>query len=234
MNMAFRALTAFALFASNSNSKPLGQASQDEIAPKRQQLASDYPIGAGVVKKVKVRSGPYTIPSMMVPSFPTGVHGMIWNKPDLRIEKPCTGYCTILTQQAGLEFPNGTEANIDNGLWLHHMVHFTAGPTRWDPVCWGKLSLPHTAVRQVPSTAERFFSSGNERSIFNYNPNAKDLTSGTGYYLTPQDKFLFLIDLMNMNMESRTVYMTMTYDYLEGELPPNWNQTKTVRFSFPY
>jgi hypothetical protein len=108
------------------------------------------------------------------------------------------------------------------------MVHFTAGPSKFDPVCYGKISLPHTAVRQFPSTAERYFSSGNERSVFDFNLGGTDLSKGQGYYLTPQDKFMYLIDLMNMNMDDRSVYMTMTYDYLPGELPPGWNQTKTV------
>jgi hypothetical protein len=108
------------------------------------------------------------------------------------------------------------------------MVHFTAGPTRWDPVCYNKLSLPHVAVAQNPSTAERYFTSGNERSVFDFNVGGKDLSKGSGYYLTPQDKFYYLIDLMNMNGEDKEVYMTMTYDYLDGELPAGWEQTKTV------
>jgi len=28
----------------------------------------------------------------------------------------------ILGINAGLEYPDGRNANIDNGLWLHHMV----------------------------------------------------------------------------------------------------------------
>jgi hypothetical protein len=108
------------------------------------------------------------------------------------------------------------------------MVHFTAGPKRWDPVCLGKLSLPHTAVRQNPSTAERYFTSGNERSVFDFNAGGKDMSKGSGYLLTPQDKFYYLVDLMNMNPDDREVYMTMTYDYLDGELPKGWEQAKTV------
>lgn len=46
------------------------------VALKRQEMASDHPIQG--VKRVKIRSGPYNVPNMMTPSFPTGVHGMIW------------------------------------------------------------------------------------------------------------------------------------------------------------
>lgn len=81
----------------------------------------------------------------------TGEAGSLWNYPDTAIEKPCTE-CTIVAQQAGLEFLDGKNANIDSGLWLHHvrqstlsgrilantylkMVHFLTGPGRWDPTC---------------------------------------------------------------------------------------------------
>jgi hypothetical protein len=49
------------------------------------------------------------------------------------------------------------------------------------------------------SKTERFFTSGNERSIFDFNPEGKpDGSSGTGYHLTKDDKFGYLNELMNM------------------------------------
>jgi hypothetical protein len=86
------------------------------VAPKRQEQKSDHPIPG--TKRVKIRSGPYTVPNMQIPSFPTGVRGMLWNYPDRWVEKPCSGYCTVLRQWAGLEYDNGTNANIDSGMWL--------------------------------------------------------------------------------------------------------------------
>jgi len=223
--MAWRTLYVLSLVAFVA-ALPRQDGSQDNLPPARQTLKTDHPIPG--VQRIKVRSGPYKVPNMMTPSFPTGVHGMLWNKPDRTVQKPCDGHCTILKQWAGLEYPNGTNANIDSGMWLHHMVHFTSGPTRWDPVCYNKLSLPHTALFLKPNQAERYFSSGNERSVFDFNPGGKDLSKGAGYYLTPQDKFHYLVDLMNMNMDARPVYMTMTYDILPGELPAGWSSAKTV------
>jgi hypothetical protein len=194
-------------------------------APRRQELKTDHFLPG--VKRVKIRSGPYNAPNMGKVSFPTMEHGMLWNYPDRKVEKPCVE-CTILKQWAGLEFPNGTDANIDSGLWLHHMVHFTAGPSRWDPVCYNSLSLPHVAVKLAPSSAERYFSSGNERTAFDFNRGGKDMSFGNGYHITADDKFSFLVDLMNTNMEDKLVYMTMTYDIIDGPLPKGWNSTKTV------
>jgi hypothetical protein len=81
---------------------------------------------------------------------------------------------------------------------------------------------------ETPSTAERYFASGNERSVFDFNPGATDLSTGSGYYITPEDRFKHIVSLMNMNSNSRSVYLTMHYEYIDGELPPNWNQTKTI------
>jgi hypothetical protein len=35
---------------------------------------------------------------------------------------------------------------------------------------------------------------------------------------------------MNMNMEDKVVYLTMTYDILDGPLPTGWKEVKAVWF----
>ncbi|TID21006.1 Diphthamide biosynthesis protein 2 [Venturia nashicola] len=206
-------------------------------------------------KRIKIRSGPYKIPDMTVVGSPYGDKGTLFNLPDTSIERPCEGECTILTQQAGLEFVNGelafsfssdggegngemggefcanghvfwlgTNANIDSGLWLHHMVSFIKGPGRWDPTCYGWPSGPHLAVGATGATSERMMASGNERAFLDYSANPE----GSGYHFKSTDKLAYLVDLMNMNMEANVVYVTMTYDYLEGPLPPGWLDVKTI------
>jgi len=46
----------------------------------------------------------------------SGHAGMLENYPDTGVEKPCVE-CTLLRQEAGMEYPNGTNANIDTGMW---------------------------------------------------------------------------------------------------------------------
>lgn len=110
------------------------------------------------------------------------------------------------------------------------MVHFNAGPTRWDATGWsyGMLCAPFLPVMKSVGSAERFYTSGNERSAFVYSPNENGLESGSGYHLKKDDKFAYLVELMNMNMDDAVVYLTMTYDYLPGELPKGWAETKSV------
>jgi hypothetical protein len=84
-------------------------------APRRMKLKTDSMIPG--VKRVKIRSGPYKAPNMSKLSFPTSEPGMLWNFPHRNIEKPCTEECTILKQWAGLEYSDGSNANIDTGMW---------------------------------------------------------------------------------------------------------------------
>jgi hypothetical protein len=41
-----------------------------------------------------------------------GHAGMLANYPDTKVEKPCDGECTLLWQQPGLEYPNGTNGKL--------------------------------------------------------------------------------------------------------------------------
>jgi hypothetical protein len=114
-----------------------------------------------------------------------------------------------------LEYLDGTNANTDTGMWLHHMVMMNIGPGRMDPTCVGKVSLPHRVLNTDPSKGERVFSSGNERTRVMFNP-PWSTGNQLGYFLEKTDKFAFIVDLMNQNMDDKTVYMTITYDVIEG------------------
>jgi O-glycosyl hydrolase len=95
------------------------------------------------------------------------------------------------------------------------MVAFAVGPNRMDPTCVGKISLPHMLMNSDPSKSERFFSVGNEKTPASFNP-PWIKNQVLGYHLYGSDKFSFIVDLMNQNKEDKTVYMYLTYDYVEG------------------
>ena len=93
-------------------------------------------------ERVKITYGPFSVPPMSV------ANGM----KDFVVEvaqKPCTD-CLVTWIQAGLEYPNGTVANADTGLWLHHTV-FT-NTNRQAIICPGG------------GFGDQFFASGNERT----------------------------------------------------------------------
>jgi hypothetical protein len=174
-------------------------------------------------KSVKVRYGPYKVPDMKRKNI-LGEGGSLWNFADNSVQKPCDE-CTIIGMNAGLEYADGTNANIDTGLWLHHMVVMNIGVGREDATCSGNsFSLPHILLGTSPKMSERIFSSGNERTeAFLPDWNIKDV----GYKLKKNDRFSLIVDLMNENLETALVYMTIYYDFVPG-LPEHYDHMRPV------
>lgn len=52
-----------------------------------------------------------------------GEEGALWNYGDNKADKPCEE-CVIVGMNAGLEYTDGTNANIDTGMWLHHVRNY--------------------------------------------------------------------------------------------------------------
>jgi hypothetical protein len=173
-------------------------------------------------KSVKIRYGPFTVNG----GGPNGGEGMVWNQPSPTIAKPCSD-CMIVGMNAGLEYSDGSEANTDTKLWLHHMVLFNIGTGAWDATCT-TFGLPHMIVGSLPATSERIFSSGNERTTVFFNPVWTN-TTNMGYPVYSKDRFGLITDLMNMNAGAKTVYLVMYYDYVEGH-PSNFQEVKPVWF----
>ena len=91
-------------------------------------------------KRTLLRYGPYKAP-------PFSEENGMKEFQEMDAEKPCMD-CLLISIQAGLEYPNGSYANSNTGMWLHHAVLYDFG--RKDVAC--------------PDLPYRFFASGNERS----------------------------------------------------------------------
>ena len=76
-------------------------------------------------KRVKISYGPYMAPSA---STNNGMQTFV----NRNGQKPCDD-CLITYMQASLEYPNGTNANSNTGMWLHHTVFLDTGAQ--DTVC---------------------------------------------------------------------------------------------------
>jgi hypothetical protein len=132
--------------------------------------------------RTKIRYGPYTLPSTLTKNaqYMLEKEAGMYDGFAANMKMPCQD-CTIIRFQAGLEYPNGTVANVDTGAWLHHMVMTTSAGK--DTVC--------------PMEPQRIFSSGNERTVTgfvvgnNFTTNEK-----VGAYVGPTDKFSMIIELM--------------------------------------
>jgi hypothetical protein len=101
-------------------------------------------------QRVRVKYGPHKAPSGNVSM---GMKMFL----DKDATMPCSD-CLITWMKANLEYPDGTTANADTGMWLHHAVLLNT--KRKDTVCGNTKLSP-----------QRFFASGNERSEANLSIN---------------------------------------------------------------
>jgi hypothetical protein len=117
---------------------------------------------------VKLRYGPYKLKANKM----TNTGGVM--------KKPCSS-CYIVAQQAGLEYADGSQANIDTGSWLHHMVATNSAAK---------------GIGCVPG--ERFFASGNEREPRRFND-----YGNWGYYVSPAAAFISVIELVSLGHQTQ-------------------------------
>jgi hypothetical protein len=182
-----------------------------KTVPTRQVLKSK--LSEPNIKAVKVRYGPYKVPANNVTNS-YGELGMLSNYPHIKIQKPCEGDCTIVGFRAGLEYPNGANANIDTGMWLHHGVLFAVGPGRRDISCSDDdISVPHVSLNTTAFKSERIYTFGNERTEIVFSDMG---APNVGYKIRAVDEFAALVELMNETPKDQVLYLTITYDVIEG------------------
>lgn len=135
-----------------------------------------------------VRYGPFVMP-------PASLGGARHeNKVLTGIPKPCTD-CYLVAARPGLVYEDGSNANLDTGLMLHHAVW--TRPSFRDTTC-GRNSA-------IGSQGLRFFAAGNERTEFRLPP-------GFGY-LVGADPWNLIVEIMNHSDIARTVYVTLDVLY---------------------
>lgn len=89
--------------------------------------------------KSQLKYGPFTVPGMDVNG---GMERFV-----MKMAIPCSD-CLITHVRAELEYPDGSYANADTGMWLHHAVIYNMNRT--DTTC--------------PKLPDRIFAFGNERT----------------------------------------------------------------------
>lgn len=130
----------------------------------------------------------------------------------VKAQMPCKD-CTITFLQAGLQYPDGSYANANTSMWLHHTLFINVGKT--DTVCgpnyYGK--------------GQRWFASGNERTAISL---TMDGILPTGYYWGESNVNLILVELMNQAMRTQNAVLTVTYEWIPGfpsdfhDITPIW------------
>lgn len=145
-----------------------------------------------------IRYGPFNIPAGSGDPHDHDMMGQTGNLARLNISKPCTN-CTIVAIKPNLVYSNGTNANLNTGPMLHHTVFAAQGSNKRDATC-GSLG----------QLGERFFAAGNERTTFDFRP------LNYGYKVGSSEYWSMIVDLMNWQTTSKTVYVQLTYTYATG------------------
>jgi len=177
--------------------------------------ASAEPSG---MQQTTVRYGPFVLP-------PAGRGGDMDHANVVlpNVAKPCED-CFITRAEPNLVYEDGTTANLDTGLMLHHAVLFNTG--RPDTTC-GKDTF-------FGRLGERFLASGNERTV-------KVLPPGYGYHLG-HEPVNGVFHIMNHSDETKTVWFTFKIDWLPGStagvrpVTPVWldvNNCRTSEYAVP-
>src|SRR5437763_3112252 len=177
--------------------------------------ASDAPQGTWA----ELRDGPFVIPPEQAGG---GADHADIAAPSL--PKPCSN-CFLLQFEPDLVYADGTAANLDTGMMLHHAVLFAAG--RQDATCGPEQPFPG-------QLGQRFFASGNERTPGVFPP-------GFGYYVDGGN-WSGIFHIMNHGAEARAVYFRLKVRSSPaaagGVLPltPLWldmNNCRTSEYAVP-
>ena len=140
--------------------------------------------------------------------------GLFQSIADYPVPKPCSN-CYITSIQPNLVFEDGTPANFSNGTMLHHVVNVNY--SKPDITCPPGLSGTINLLGLAAGGNERFFASGNERTIMT-------VPSGYGYKVSSGDQWGLIYHLMNMSPYEKTVYFEFTFTWVSSatKLRPMW------------
>lgn len=144
--------------------------------------------------------GPFTIPAGGGDPHDHMSMGHVDNQIDWDVSKPCSG-CTLVKVEPDLVYSDGSTANIADGPMLHHTLLAASGGGKSDATCAGT---------SVGFLGERFFASGNERTVL-------DVSSlDYGYKVGSNEDWNMVTELANWETTSQTVYVRMKYTYATG------------------
>lgn len=124
---------------------------------------------------------------------------------DLAVEKPCED-CYITGIVPDLVDPDtGETINYDNGGMLHHVVNvnWSAPDVTCPPGEGGIIG----ALGSLVGGNDRFFASGNERTLF-------EAPRNHGLYVSADDDWGLIIELMNMTPSPRDMVLEYTFTWV--------------------
>jgi hypothetical protein len=121
------------------------------------------------------------------------------------------GKCTVLSGQIKIFFADGTPANVETGIYTHHILTNGMG---------SQPGFINSGIKGFAGAAGAGFvgagdDNGNRPWV--YAPKDKEAAGfESGYHITPQTRFNAQIVLVNYNKQPKTVCVAYDLEYLDG------------------
>lgn len=191
-----------------------GKAGPRYPAQKAYRVEQLQPLRRQGAKRIKITYGPFTLRAAnnrtkMGNSFsldPAGTGYMYTTSDDFPKD------VTILDAITGVYDDKMEEISNEKGLYNHHNVFFDLSAGRPPPISCG----PSIRDRfQMTMPAKNVFMGGAADTTSNFytTPDGK---FNSGYYLSNRSNVLQMIDIVNYNNETRTVYTVSEMEYVSG------------------
>ncbi|KAF1984073.1 hypothetical protein K402DRAFT_396007 [Aulographum hederae CBS 113979] len=132
------------------------------------------------------------------------------------VTKPCSD-CTLKWAKASVTYPDGTEANIDTGVWLHHMTLSIVGPGRVDLAC-------PQGTERIPKNWERLLAFHNDRNETFFGMSGSD---EMGFYLGPEDNIELELLLKNEVNVPKEAQFHIDWEFAPGK-PAGWGAVRGI------
>ena len=156
----------------------------------------DHGADPGQVTASAVRWGPFLLPPAGAGGDADHANVVIPDGP-----KPCTD-CYLVGIEPDLVYADGTSANLDTGMMLHHAVFFASDQV--DATCGGAPGFGELG--------ERFFAAGNERT-------GGTLPAGFGYRVTAAP-WNGVFHIMNHSAVPRAVFVELRTRWVRHGVQP--------------
>jgi hypothetical protein len=126
--------------------------------------------------------------------------------------------CTILSGHLGLEFEDGTPADVSKGVYIHHILSTNQQKKVVPFVSQCDTQGDVQSIRKPTSAPAGFVGVSNDNSNEPIAYGTKDGGIEGGYWLSPTESIGVSSNLVNLDKKQKTVYLAYDLEYLPGHV----------------
>jgi hypothetical protein len=128
------------------------------------------------------------------------------------------GDCTIISGMVGLQFEDGTPADVSKGVYIHHILASNTNK-RVEPFVSSCDTSGDVQTIRRPAPVAAGFVGGSDDNI--NDPTVYGTRDGSiegGYWLGKGESLAVTADLVNLEKKEKTVYVTYDLEYVPGHV----------------